>query len=61
MTDQEKQAELVRLIEAAHAALAEAEAFANEHELTFAFTVAYGMGGYYDGEDGEWTSSSQNC
>ena len=61
MTDQEIQKHLANLVAEAEAALAEAEQFADEHGLTFSFEPAYGMGWYYDGEEGEWNASSQSC
>lgn len=42
-------------------AFSEAEAVADKYELSFSIDPAYGMGGTYDGEDGEWCPSSQSC
>lgn len=77
MTDKlTPQQKLAKLVEEAEAALAEAEAFANEHNLTFTFEPAYGMGGtFYPGarchddswlsdhigSEGGWISSSAEC
>lgn len=52
----------------AYAALAEAEALADAHKLSFSFSPCYGMGGRYYGDpedyndecDG-WYPSSQSC
>lgn len=54
-------AELEEKVNAFHTALAEAEAIANKHNLSFNIYPAYGMGGTYDGEEGEWSPSSQGC
>lgn len=61
MSTKELQAELAALVQAAYAALGEAESFATEHKLDFNFSPEYGMGGYYDGDEGEWNPSSQSC
>lgn len=61
MTDQEAQAELSRLVREAELALALAESFATANDLSFSFEPAYGMGGYFDGEEGDWHASSQSC
>ncbi|MGZ8887959.1 MAG: hypothetical protein ACXW1D_00205 [Halobacteriota archaeon] len=60
-TQQEMQQELETLVMAAYAALRKAEAFADTHSLDFRFSPEYGMGGYYDGEEGQWNPSSQSC
>ena len=74
-TKQELTKHLADLVQAAYDALNAAEAFADEHKLSFNFSPAYGMGGSYDGEvenrsvpeyvdredhDG-WYPSSQSC
>lgn len=71
MTDQEKQAELSRLVRAAEEALKAATDFADEHKLYFSWSPAYGMGGSYIGDpeerwnsdysDDGWHSSSMGC
>jgi hypothetical protein len=72
MSTKELQAQLSELVRKFNAALAEAEAFAIEHKLGFSLSPAYGMGGYFDGEQvgqmggyGEesdgWNPSSQGC
>lgn len=38
-----------------------AEAIAEKFEIAFDFSVTYGMGGYFDGRDGEWQPSSHGC
>ena len=53
--------EMARLSNAIDAAISKATAFADKYNLNFHMDTAYGMGGYYDGEDGEWHPSSQSC
>jgi hypothetical protein len=50
-----------RLLSEAYVAIAAAEIVADEHNLGFGWELAYGMGGYYDGAEGEWNSSTSNC
>ncbi|UQS94147.1 hypothetical protein ABNavy71_070 [Acinetobacter phage AB-Navy71] len=52
---------LRKLVQNIRDAIHEAEAFADKHELDFYIQPAYGMGGTYDGETGEWHPSSQDC
>lgn len=71
MIDTDKKAELKKLVEAAEAALEEAERFAEEHKLSFYYIgPAYGMGGYFEGDtdrrgeyekDFGWSPSSGSC
>lgn len=71
MTDQEKQAELSRLVKSARDALTAAECFADEHKLSFSWSPFYGGGGSYIGDpeerwnsdysDDGWHSSSMGC
>lgn len=67
MTDKEKQAHLAKLVGEAAAKLSEAEKFALEHGLTFDWSPAYGMGGYFDGKEKHnyleqhWHPSSHSC
>lgn len=61
VNDSIAEAELEEKVNAFNTALAEAEAIANKHNLTFNIYPAYGMGGTYDGEEGEWSPSSQSC
>lgn len=56
--DKDIMKELVRKIESA---FAEAENFADENDLGFNIYPTYGMGGYYDGEEGQWYPSSESC
>ncbi|AFL47527.1 hypothetical protein ZZ1p0083 [Acinetobacter phage ZZ1] len=61
MTYDEQQKELKRLKDAINSAVLEAEVFADKHKLTFYISgPAYGMGGTYDHETGEWSASSEN-
>lgn len=57
----EANAQIAKLVAEAYAALETAEAVADKYNLVFDFDPAYGMGGYYDGADGEWNPSSQGC
>jgi len=68
LTQEEANAKLTALVEAAYAAVREAEAFADEHKLGFSFDLSYGMGGYYNGDPEEgyggetgWNASSMSC
>lgn len=56
------------LVAKLYKALAEAEAHADTHNLSFNFEPAYGMGGTYYGKNNKhdwsepgWNPSSQNC
>lgn len=72
MSTKELNAKLAALVQEVYDALRAAEDFAEEHKLGFSFSPAYGMGGYFDGEqvggtnewgdesDG-WNPSSQSC
>ncbi len=51
--------DLAAAIKNAEASLSEAENIANEHGLSFSFSPAYGMGGWY--EAFAWNPSSQSC
>ncbi|UYL85841.1 hypothetical protein ADLP2_051 [Acinetobacter phage vB_AbaM_DLP2] len=44
-----------------YAAIHEAEAFADKHELNFYIQPAYGMGGRYYGSTSSWSPSSETC
>ena len=76
MTDMTKEDAARVIAEKTNAAMAlvrEAEEIAKEHKLDFHFDVAYGMGGWYNGdedwddsdcydnEDRGWNPSSQSC
>jgi hypothetical protein len=61
MSNKELNAQLAVLVSEFEAALSKAECFAMEHNLSFHITPTYGMGGTYDGTEGEWFASSQSC
>jgi hypothetical protein len=61
MTKEEAVAKIADLVVEAYSAINEAESLADEHGLDFSFSPAYGMGGWYDGEDQCWNPSSQSC
>lgn len=76
MTDKEKLAKLAELTKNIQNAIEEAEKFADEHDLDFGISPAYGMGGHYYGknteerkeyeeyngdDNGGWRASSQGC
>ena len=52
---------LDQIVEQFNAKLKEAENLASKYKLEFDISPAYGMGGYFDGEKGEWHPSSQSC
>ena len=59
MTTQDANAKLSELVSEIYEKIRIAEAFADEHGLSFGLDVEYGMGGYY--EEGGWHPSSQSC
>lgn len=64
MIDETKKAaavQLAGLVSQINRLVSEAERLADQHELDFNLDIAYGMGGYYDGTEGEWNPSSQSC
>lgn len=61
MSDKELNAQLAALVSEFEAALRKAEDFADAHGLDFRIDPSYGMGGTYDGAEGEWFASSQSC
>lgn len=72
MSTKELQQELSALVDKFNQALADAEAFATEHKLSFHIEPSYGMGGTFKGREvgelGEWGetsdgwyASSQSC
>jgi len=64
MSDEQKkavQAEIENKINQAQSLIAECEKLADQHKLHFDWDLAYGMGGWYNGADGEWAASSQSC
>ena len=60
-TKEEQMKEMARLKSAIDEAINAAFVFADKYNLDFYINPAYGMGGYYDGEEGEWNASSQSC
>lgn len=62
MTKQQAVAAIAEAVQKAQDALSQAEIISDQHNLGFHFDPGvYGMGGYYDGESGEWNASSQSC
>lgn len=61
MSREEAVVKLAELTSQIRSSIREAEAFAIEHKLDFSLDIAYGMGGYFDGDEGEWNPSSQSC
>lgn len=67
MSTKELQQELAALVNAAEEALSKATSFADEHKLSFSYSPAYGMGGYYNSNPEDrwqelgWNPSSQSC
>lgn len=55
------EAELEEKVSAFESALAEAERIADLHGLEFNIYPAYGMGGSYNGQTGDWSPSSESC
>jgi hypothetical protein len=60
MSTKELNQKMAALVSAIEAAVAEAEAFADENGLEFTLDIAYGMGGTYvsEGAAAKWESSS---
>ena len=58
---EEQMKEMARLKSTIDDAINAAEVFADKYNLDFRINPAYGMGGRYDGEEGEWNPSSQSC
>ena len=56
---QEAVARISELTNQAREILREAEAIADQAEVSISWDLAYGMGGWY--ESGEWRSSSSSC
>lgn len=50
-----------QLVSQAQGLITKAESLTDQIGDSFGWDVAYGMGGFYDGREGEWTSSSENC
>lgn len=62
LTAKEAAAHISNLIAEAQTLVNEAESLADEHNISFRMNLGdYGMGGYYDGEEGGWNASSQSC
>jgi hypothetical protein len=67
MSKQEASAAIAELVQQAYGFINAAEKIADEHELSFSFDIAYGMGGTYDPtyeqeySEGNWHPSSQSC
>lgn len=57
----EAQEYIDKLVEEAYGKISEAEEIAQKFDIHFSFDLAYGMGGSYDPEEGEWMSSSSQC
>ena len=60
-TSEEANAEINRLTSIAYSALNAATEIATKFDLYVNFDLAYGMGGSFDPDEGEWISSSANC
>ena len=58
--NEDKKAEIDKLVREAYAAIKLAEELAKEADYGFSFDLAYGMGGYFDPSEG-WCPSSQSC
>jgi len=58
---QEAEVKIESLIKEAYEKLDEAKSLADKYELSFDWDLSYGMGGSYNGEEGQWRSSSDNC
>ncbi len=58
---QEAEKQIEVLVKEAHEKIDEAKRLADKYELSFDWDLSYGMGGSYDGEEGEWKSSSDSC
>ena len=61
MTKQEAIEQISKLVNEAFEAISQAEGIACEHNVGFSFDLTYGMGGYFDGETGDWNPSSLSC
>lgn len=60
-TSEEAKNEINRLTSIAYDALNAATEIATKFDLYVNFDLAYGMGGSFDPDEGEWVSSSANC
>lgn len=61
MTKEEATRIIAEKVAAAAALIRECEQIADQHDVCFDFSVAYGMGGSYYPDDNGWYSSSQDC
>lgn len=61
MTREEAKEALKAAVAEFETALARAEQIADAHDLHFYIEPAYGMGGCYEGSEGQWNPSSQSC
>lgn len=56
---------IVELVDAARASIKSAEKLADEHNVSFDFSLTYGAGAWYepksDTENGQWQASSGSC
>lgn len=60
-TADEAQLMINDLVSQAYKCISEAEELSKKFEIGFSFDIAYGMGGYFEPEEGEWQSSSSSC
>lgn len=60
MTKEEAVKRIADLLAQAESAISLAENLADEHELSFEFAPAYGMGGTYNGGDTKWLDEGWN-
>ena len=60
-TVEEADIEINRLTSLAYDALNAATEIASKFDRYVNFDLAYGMGGSFDPDEGEWVSSSANC
>ena len=60
-TEKNPRQQIDDLVKEAHKKIQEAEKIADEHQETFSFDLAYGMGGTYfpEGWDDSWDSSEE--
>ena len=69
LTKEEATKKIQEQLNIAYAAIAEAEKLGIEHDISFSFDVAYGMGGtfmpnpddYYEMDGAGWLASSHSC
>lgn len=61
MTKEQAVKKIAALVKQAEEKINEATKIADSHDVGFSWELAYGMGGYYDPEEKEWVSSSNDC